>query len=117
VPFEREATNGRNLGAHESSERNRPSSTKVNLIHAHPGVALSTISHDAIVAGKGNYGTGGEAVTIDGSDSRDFKAVPVSMGKRVMIGKTLLGKVSRCRRSGSKVAASVERNGRGRNGE
>jgi len=35
--------------------------------------ALGTVGHDAIVAGKGNHGSGGEAVTIDGSDSRDCK--------------------------------------------
>jgi hypothetical protein len=79
VPFEHKATNGRNLGAYKSSERNGPSSTKVNLIHAQPGVALSAVSHDAIVAGKGEYGTSGETVTIDGSDGRDCNAVPISI--------------------------------------
>jgi hypothetical protein len=44
-------------------------------------MALSAVSHDAIIAGKGEYGTGGEAVTIDGSNSRDCKAVPISMGE------------------------------------
>ena len=80
MPLEHEATNSRNLGAYESSERNGARSTKVNLIHAHPGVAFSAISHDAIVAGKGEYDAGGETVTIDGSNGRDCKAVPISMG-------------------------------------
>ena len=80
MPFEHKATNGGNLGAYKSSERNGQCSAKVDLIHAHPGVALSAVSHDAIVAGKGDYGTGGEAVTIDGSDGRDCKAATISTG-------------------------------------
>ncbi len=55
MALERKATNGRNLGTYESSERNRSSRTKVDLIHAHPGVALGAVGHDAIVAGKGDH--------------------------------------------------------------
>ncbi len=116
MPLERKATNGRNPGAHESSERNGPSCTKVNLIHAHPGVALGAVGHDAIVAGKGSYGACGEAVTIDGSDSRDCKAAPIGMRGHEMIEEALLGKVSKCRSSGSKVPVSLEQNRRRRNG-
>ena len=79
MPFERKATNGRNLGAYESSERNGPSSAKVNLVHAHPRAALGAVSHDAIVAGKRDYGTGGKAVTVDGSDGWNCMAVPISV--------------------------------------
>jgi hypothetical protein len=79
VPLERKATNGSNLRTYESSERNGPSCTKVDLIHAHPGVAIGTVGHDAIVAGKGNYDAGGKAVSIDGSDSRDCKAMAISV--------------------------------------
>ena len=80
MALERKATNGRNLGTYESSERNRSSRTKVDLIHAHPGVAIGTVGHDAIVASKGNHDAGGKAVSIDGSDSRDCKAMAISVG-------------------------------------
>lgn len=78
VPLERKATNARHLGACDSSKRNGPGCTKVNLVHAHPGVAFGTIGHDAIVAREGDYGASGEAVTIDGSDGRDCKAMSIS---------------------------------------
>jgi hypothetical protein len=80
VPLERKATNARHLGACDSSKRNGPRCTKVNLVHAHPGVAFGAVGHDAIVAGEGHYGTGSEAVAIDGSDGWDYQAMPISLG-------------------------------------
>ena len=75
MPLERELSgdNGRNFGARDGGEGDRPGCAKVDFVHAHPDIALDAVGHDAIVAGEGDYRGGGEAVAIYGSDSRDCR--------------------------------------------
>ena len=73
MPLDREPLDGRHFSPYDGGEGDRPGGAKVDLVHAHPGVALGTVGHDTIVAGEGDHGRGGEAVAIDGSDSRDCK--------------------------------------------
>jgi hypothetical protein len=97
MSLKRKFTNDGHLGARDRSERNGPRCAKVDLIHAHPGVSFGTVSHDAVIARERNDGGGGEAVTINSSDGRDyvFGDTHVSIGGAGWSQPNSLGKVSK----------------------
>ena len=73
MALDRKFTDDRHFGAYDGGKRDGPGCAKINLVHAHPGVALGAVGHDAIVAGEGEHGGSRKTVAVDGSDGRDCR--------------------------------------------